>query len=152
MKSQELENFDPFLSEDMVLHFPQRTLVVLCGPSGCGKRSFSSRNFPQTYIVSSDYCRALISDNSRNQEINNETFNLAHCITRLRLKLARPTIFDSTALQSFARKHLLSIAQEYSYKTLLLAFDTPQALCVTRDGSRTSPPGRAGFLFRRKCR
>ncbi len=147
MRKLNLDDFDPFLGPGNILRLSQRTLVVLCGPSGCGKSNFASSNFPETYIISTDNIRALISDNPRNLSINQETFGLAHHLTRLRLKSGRPTIFDSTAVKAFSRRTLLAIAREFAYKTLLLIFDTPEELCRTRDARRTYPPPVGGQVI-----
>lgn len=46
----------------MTLKFPHLSLVVLVGPSGSGKSTFASKHFLPTEVLSSDFCRALVSD------------------------------------------------------------------------------------------
>ena len=41
---------------------PDFALVVLIGPTGSGKSSLAARHFLETEVVSSDRCRALVSD------------------------------------------------------------------------------------------
>ncbi len=130
----------PYLGEDNLLHLPQNTLVVLCGLSGSGKSSFANRHFPETNVISSDKCRALISDNMRNLEINTETFGLVYYLTRLRLKARRLTVIDSTALRDFTRKAFLTIAKDYNFQTLLLVLDISEEVCRARDAARIDPP------------
>ena len=63
-----------------VITVPQRALVVLSGPAGAGKSTFARRiihehreqGFQPTMIVSSDQCRALVSDDENNQQVNRE--------------------------------------------------------------------------------
>mgnify|MGYP000906070181 CR=1 FL=1 len=43
------------------LHIPQLSLVVLIGVSGSGKSTFAQRAFEPFEVLSSDYCRALVS-------------------------------------------------------------------------------------------
>jgi protein phosphatase len=130
----------PYLDANYILHIPRPTLILLCGPSGSGKSSFAARHFPETAIISSDRCRAMISDSVRNQEINPETFGLVHYIARLRLKVGRTTVIDSTAVQDFARRPLLEIARDFGCPSLLLILDVPEEICRARDAARIDPP------------
>ena len=51
----------------MKLTIPELALVVLIGPSGCGKSTFARKHFKPTEVLSSDYCRGLVSDDENNQ-------------------------------------------------------------------------------------
>ncbi len=113
-----------------------KTLIVLCGPAGSGKSTFAAQHFTPTQIVSSDVCRALISDSERNFHINRDTFDLFHLIIQKRLKLGRLTVADSTALYPFARTPLLEMAKQAGFHTCLLVFHVPFAVCKSRDGQR----------------
>jgi len=115
-------------------------MVILCGASGSGKSSFAAQHFPETYVVSSDRCRALVCDDMRSQTVNREAFELVNHIARLRMALGCTTIIDSTALQEFARQSLLHLAHYYSYPTLLLVFDVSEEVCAARDAARIDPP------------
>ncbi len=134
-----MDSQPPYLDANWVLHLPQNTLLILCGPSGSGKSTFAAKHFPETYVISSDHCRALISDTVRNQSINAEVFGLVHYMARLRLKVGRPTVIDSTALQNFSRHSFHEIAADYAYNTLLLVFDVPEEICRARDAARVDP-------------
>lgn len=52
----------------MTIRIPELSLVVLIGPSGCGKSTFVRKHFKPTEVISSDYCRGLVSDDENNQE------------------------------------------------------------------------------------
>ena len=134
-----MSNQAPYLDEGYVLHLPRHTLVALCGPSGSGKSTFAARHFPPTYIISSDQCRALVSDQVRNQAVNQEAFELVHFIARQRMKLGRPVVIDSTALAEFSRHNYLSLARDYRYHTLLLVLNVPEEICAARDAARIDP-------------
>ena len=86
---------------------PRRTLLVLCGPAASGKSTFASQQFATSMVVSSDYCRELICDDSNNQHVNRDAFDLFYYIINKRMYLSRFTIADSTALQANARLRLL---------------------------------------------
>ncbi len=51
----------------MTLTVPELSLVVLIGPSGCGKSTFARKHFKPTEVLSSDYCRGLVSDDENDQ-------------------------------------------------------------------------------------
>lgn len=80
-------------------------LIVLAGNSGSGKSTYArTLGLPETAIVSSDHCRAMITDNESDMTVNVESFSLLHAIVVRRLASRHSTIVDSTALQPFARE------------------------------------------------
>lgn len=120
---------------------PRRTLMVLCGPAGSGKSTFSGKfverhkehGLRPTTVVSSDYCRAVICDDETNQQVNRDTFDLFHYIIHKRMFQGRFTIADSTALLVEARRNLLAVAQRHHYATCLLVFNFPLETYIERD-------------------
>ena len=69
----------------MKLTIPELSLVVLVGPSGSGKSTFARRHFRPTEVLSSDYCRGLVSDDENSQDATPDAFELLHFIARKRL-------------------------------------------------------------------
>lgn len=120
---------------------PRGSLLVLCGPAGCGKSTFAAARFLPTEIVSSDHCRALICDDEANQRVHRDTFNLFHYIINTRLRLGRTTVADSTALQAFARRRLLEQAQRNDCHACLLIFNISPETCLARDQLRPRSVG-----------
>jgi protein phosphatase len=57
------------------IRIPDFALVVLVGATGSGKSSFAAREFLATEIVSSDLCRALVSDDETDQTVTSEAFS-----------------------------------------------------------------------------
>lgn len=49
----------------MKLTIPELSVVVLIGASGSGKSSFARKHFKATEILSSDFCRGLVSDDRK---------------------------------------------------------------------------------------
>ncbi len=47
----------------MNISIPKLSLVVLIGPSGSRKSTFARQHFLPSEVLSSDYCRGLVSDN-----------------------------------------------------------------------------------------
>ncbi|GCE47660.1 protein phosphatase [Thermosporothrix hazakensis] len=128
----------------LFITIPERSLVVLCGPAGAGKSTFAHsliqrykhRKFAPTMIVSSDYCRALVSDDETNQFVSKDAFDIFHYIIRKRMYQNRFTIADSTALSTEARYNLLDLAAKYHYHTCLLIFDVPLDVCLEHEEQR----------------
>src|SRR4051812_20725125 len=46
---------------------PELSLVVMIGASGSGKSTFARQHFKTTEILSSDFCRGLVSDDENDQ-------------------------------------------------------------------------------------
>ena len=67
------------------ISIPNLSLVVLIGPSGSGKSTFARKHFLPTEVLSSDACRAMVSDDENNQSVTNEAFALLHYIAGERL-------------------------------------------------------------------
>jgi protein phosphatase len=51
----------------MKISIPELSLILLVGPSGSGKSSFARKHFLASEVVSSDFCRALVSDDENDQ-------------------------------------------------------------------------------------
>lgn len=119
-----------------VIKLPHRTLLVLAGPAGSGKSTFALQRFAPTMIVSSDYCRALVSDDENNQRVNRDAFDLFYYIIHKRMYQNRFTVADSTALQPEARQRLLDLAHRHGYLTCLLIFNVPEQICRVRNQQR----------------
>lgn len=120
----------------MGLTIPEASLLVTCGVAGCGKSTFVSKNFKPTAIVSSDRCRALVSDDEGNMAASKRAFDVFYFIMEKRMEMGRLVVADSTALTFDARKKLLRLAREYNYYTVLAAFDVPLSTCLTRNSMR----------------
>ncbi|HSI36185.1 MAG TPA: AAA family ATPase, partial [Tepidisphaeraceae bacterium] len=60
----------------MTLTIPELCLVVLIGPSGSGKSTFARRHFKPTEVLSSDYCRGLVSDDDNDQAATADAFDV----------------------------------------------------------------------------
>src|SRR5215469_16028980 len=86
---------------------PELSLVALIGPSGCGKSSFARAHFKPTEVLSSDFCRGLVSDDENDQAATNDAFAVLHYIARKRLASGRLTVVDATNVQPEARKPLV---------------------------------------------
>src|SRR5271156_1678453 len=120
----------------MHITIPKLSLVVLIGPSGSGKSTFARKHFLPTEILSSDACRALVSDNENDQTVTNHAFAVLHFIAAKRLALGRLTVIDATNVQPEARKPLVQLARQYHCLPDAVVLNLPEKLCQERNRSR----------------
>lgn len=121
---------------------PNPSLVILCGPAGSGKSSLAQRNFPETAIVSSDRCRAMLSDDESDHRVSADAFALFHQIIDTRLRLRRLTVADSTALHPEARSDLRRLARRWKIPITIIVFDVPEHTAQHWDTLRGRRVGR----------
>ncbi len=62
----------------MKLTIPELAVVALVGPSGSGKSSFARKHFRSTEVLSSDFCRGLVSDEENSQAATNDAFEVLY--------------------------------------------------------------------------
>src|ERR1041384_6381600 len=115
---------------------PELSLVVLVGASGCGKSTFARKHFKSTEVLSSDYCRGLVSDDENDQTATIDAFAALHFIAARRLARGKLTVVDATNVQAEARKPLVALAREYHVLPVAIVFDLPGRLCEQRNRDR----------------
>jgi protein phosphatase len=120
----------------MKITFPELSLILLVGPSGCGKSTFARKHFKPTEILSSDFCRGLVSNDENDQSATKEAFELLHFILRKRLAAGHLTVIDATNVQPESRKPLVEIAREFHVMPGAIVFDLPEKLCREHNQNR----------------
>lgn len=141
MESENIQSSDNFGGKSLRLLRP--SVVVLCGPAACGKSTFAKKHFRPTQIISSDWARALVCDDERDQRFNASAFALVHFLIEQRLMINRLCVVDSTALTAPARRDLLDLARKHQVPITLICFNVPLATCLERDEQRERTVGRA---------
>jgi protein phosphatase len=116
---------------------PSDALVVLVAPAGAGKSTFASSAFRETEVVSSDRCRALVSDDENDQTATDAAYEVFYSILRGRLALGRLSVADATNLQAESRKALRELAAEFGRPVVALALDVPLPVCVAQNAMRS---------------
>src|SRR6185369_11282572 len=120
----------------MKLTIPELSFVVLIGVSGSGKSTFARKHFKPTEVLSSDYCRGLVSDDENSQAATKDAFELLHFIARKRLAAGKLTVVDATNVQPEARKPLVEIAREFHCLPVAIVLDLPERVAHDRNKAR----------------
>jgi protein phosphatase len=97
----------------MRLVIPELSLVALVGASGSGKSTFARSHFLPTEVLSSDYCRALVSDDENSLGATTDAFAALHLIAGKRLARGRLVAVDATNVQPEARRPLVALARQH---------------------------------------
>ncbi len=119
------------------IKIPELSFVVLVGVSGSGKSTFARRHFKETEVLSSDFCRGLVSDDENDQAATAEAFDLLHYIARKRLAAGKLTVIDATNVQADSRKPLVALAREFHCLPVAVVLDVPER--VAHERNRTRP-------------
>src|SRR6202451_925228 len=122
----------------MEIKIPELALVVLVGPSGSGKSTFARTHFKPTEIISSDFCRGLVSDDENNQDATADAFDLLKYVVGKRLARGLLTVVDATNVQGEARKPLVELAREHDVLPVAIVLKIPEHLCHERNKSRAA--------------
>ncbi|MFJ8047357.1 polynucleotide kinase-phosphatase [Streptomyces luteogriseus] len=120
-----------------VLPVTDLSLVVLVGATGSGKSTFARRHFKPTEVISSDFCRGLVSDDENDQSATKDAFDVLHYIAGKRLAAGRRTVVDATSVQSDARRLLIDLAKQYDVLPIAIVLDVPEEVCAERNAART---------------
>jgi protein phosphatase len=123
-----------------LIKVPDLSLVVLVGISGSGKSTFAGQHFGPTEVISSDFCRGLVSDDENDQAATGDAFEVLNFIAGKRLAAGRLTVIDATSVQASARQSLIALARQHHVLAVAIVLDLPESICAARNAGR---PGRA---------
>ena len=118
------------------LHIPALSLVVLIGASGSGKSTFAARHFAPFEVVSSDFCRGLVSDDVNDQSVSGDAFEVLDFIVGKRLSRGRLSVVDATNVQREARRQLVELAKRHDVLPVALVLDVPESVALARNRTR----------------
>ncbi|MCU0451184.1 MAG: polynucleotide kinase-phosphatase [Bernardetiaceae bacterium] len=118
------------------LKLPETSLVLLVGPSSAGKSTFARQHFLPTEVISSDYCRALVSDDENNLAATDAAFQVLHFIAEKRLKMGKLTVIDALNLRREDRAKLLQLAKDCYALAAAIVLDTPLRHLLDRHQAR----------------
>src|SRR6476659_8590992 len=120
----------------MKIAIPEISIVILVGASGSGKSTFALKHFKPTEVLSSDFCRGLVSDDENDQSASGDAFDVLHYIAGKRLARGNLVVIDATNVSQEGRKPLLALSKQYHAIPVAIVFDLPEKLCQERNESR----------------
>lgn len=112
------------------------SVVLLVGVSGAGKSTFSRRFFAATEILSSDRCRALVSDDENDQTATEDAFSLLRVIAGMRLQRGKLCVVDATNLLPRDRREFMRLATTFECPASAIVLDVPLEICLERTRRR----------------
>jgi predicted kinase len=134
----------------MNLTIPELSLVVLIGPSGSGKSTFAAKHFLPTEVISSDFCRAMVSDDENDLAATPAAFRVLQFISGERLRSGRIVVVDATSVQAESRKPLVALGRDHDCLAVAIVFDLPEKLCVERNRGRANRNLPSGVIHRQR--
>ena len=120
----------------MNLEVPELSLVVLVGASGSGKSTFARTHFEPTEVISSDFCRGLVSDDENDQTATQAAFEVLHFVASKRMEGGRLTVVDATSVRREDRAPLVALAREYHFLPVAIVFNLQERICQDRNRGR----------------
>lgn len=122
--------------KESTIKIPELSLVILMGTSGSGKSTFAKKHFLPTEVISSDYCRGLVSDDENNQACSRDAFEVLHFIASKRLTAGKLTVVDATNVQAESRQKLIALARKHHVIPVAIVLNVPRELCIERNAAR----------------
>lgn len=120
----------------MRIEIPEFALVAMVGATSSGKTTFANTKFKPTEVLSSDFFRAMISDDENNQNVSHEAFDLLFYAAKKRLELMKLTVIDATNLQQSARKQIINLAREQNVHSVAIVLNLPEKVLIERNNAR----------------
>ncbi len=115
---------------------PDFALIVLIGATGSGKSTFAGKHFATSEIVSSDACRAVVSDDANSQAASSDAFDVVRFIAEKRLKNRRLTVIDATNVRPADRRSWIEVARRWHALPVAIVLDPGLDVCVERNKLR----------------
>lgn len=118
------------------IQVPENSLILMVGASGAGKSTWANKHFGEFAVVSSDRCRAMISDDPTNQEVTAAAFKLLHQIVRERLANKRIVVVDATNVKPSSRQEFFALAREFRAPLIAVVINPPLEVVKRQNLSR----------------
>lgn len=125
------------MTESKTITIPELSLVVLIGASSAGKSTFAHTHFKPTEVLSSDFCRALVSDDENNMGATSDAFDVLHYVAAKRLAARKLVVVDATNLNPEDRKPLVNLARTHHVFPIAIVLDLPAKVCMAQNHERS---------------
>ncbi len=121
------------------IRIPVPSLVILAGPSGAGKSAWAEEWFRPDQVVSSDRLRSLVGEGEHDQAAGEAAFDLLERVLDHRMARRLLTVVDTLGMNAERRSAWRERARAAGMPAFVVAFDTPPAVCRTRNRNRPDP-------------
>jgi protein phosphatase len=121
----------------VTIEVPSFSLVTLIGPSGSGKSSFAQRFFRTAEIISSDFCRKLVSDQGDDLNATADAFDVLYFIASKRLRARSLPVIDAANVKAQSRNSLIALAQKYECPAVAIVLSLQERICIDCNSIRT---------------
>lgn len=138
-------------SRPVEIAIPDLSLVVLIGISGAGKSTFARAHFRSTQVLSSDFCRRLVTDDENDQAATPAAFDVLHDIAGTRLRVGRLTVVDATNVKREDRAKLVQLARDHDVLPVAIVLDVPESVAVERNAARADRDMSPGVVRRQRA-
>lgn len=122
----------------MRIEIPEFALVAMIGATSSGKTTFAHKHFKETEVLSSDFFRAMISDDENDQTVSKDAFELLYNAADKRLEHMKTTVIDATNLQKSARQQVLDLARRQNVHSAAIVLDLPEQELMQRNKARAA--------------
>ena len=112
---------------------------MLIGSSGSGKSTFAAKHFLSTEVISSDYCRALVSNSETDQGVAGDALDLVREIAGRRLKHRKVAVIDATNVRPADRKAWIELARRWHALPVAIVLDPGIDVCIERNKAGLQP-------------
>ena len=120
----------------MRIEIPEFALVAMIGATSSGKSTFANKHFLPTEVLSSDFFRAMVSDDENNQNVSHDAFDLLYYAANKRLSLMKTTVIDATNVQASARKQVIDLARAQNVHSVAIVLNLPEKELLERNAAR----------------
>ena len=110
--------------------------MALVGASGSGKSTFARQHFSRFEVISSDFCRGLVSGDENDQSATKDAFEVLNFIAGKRLAAGRLTVIDATNVQRDSRREVVELAKAHDVLPVAIVLDVPEEVCLERNRNR----------------
>jgi alkanesulfonate monooxygenase SsuD/methylene tetrahydromethanopterin reductase-like flavin-dependent oxidoreductase (luciferase family)/predicted kinase len=121
------------------VQLPDPALVLLVGASGSGKSTWAAARYRAVEVVSSDALRAVVGSGTADLDASDDAFSLLDQIVEGRTRRGLTVVIDTLGLDPDRRDAWAALARTHGLPTVAVVFDTPAAVCRTRNGTRDRP-------------
>jgi alkanesulfonate monooxygenase SsuD/methylene tetrahydromethanopterin reductase-like flavin-dependent oxidoreductase (luciferase family)/predicted kinase len=118
---------------------PDPAVVVLVGVAGAGKSFWAAERYRPAEVVSSDALRAVVGSGPADLDASRDAFALLEQIVAARIGRRLTTVVDTLGLDGERRRAYLAQARAAGLPAVAVVFETPPALCRTRNADRDRP-------------